>query len=802
MTSDEGVQDTHLRVLILEDFEDDAELLVRELRRGGYVVEYQRVASRDDFRHALAVEPFDVILADYRLPGFNALDALRAVREVGTDTPVVLVSGTVREEDTLAAFDLGAHDFVLKNQLTRLVPAIQRGVRATEERRIRQAAEEALRQSEARYRELVENANDVVLMADLQGNFTSINRAGEQISGYSREELCRMNMAQVLTPDSYQRALGMIVQKLRGAGATVYELEMIARDGHHVPLELSTRMIYHGDTPVAIQGIARDITERKQAQAALAESEARYRGVFENASDLVYTHDLRGNFTSVNGATERFTGYTQDEVLKLNIADIVAPDHVDMAHSMIRRKLAEASQTTYELDIIAKDGSRSTIELNSQLIYENGTPIGVQGIARDVTARRRAEHELRARERKQAAVAKLGQHALASTDVSLLFNDTVNWVVHTLDVHYCTVLERSEDGTELIGRAGSGWHEEIVGNGRVGSGPDSFAGFTLVAGEPIIVEDFSRETRFSVPTILTAHGVRSGMSVIIAGSRVPFGVLTVFTNTPYHFARDDVHFLQAVANVLAAAIERKRLEEERTRHGQELATRVMQAQEEERKRIARELHDDTAQSLSMLLTNLDLVEPSIPSTELELHNGFKRVASLARRALDAVRALSHDLRPTILDDAGLEAALEWVAAEYEREFRGAAFVDARLPDDIAFSPELEVALFRIAQEALTNSGKHAEATTVWIRLRVEDGAAVLYIEDDGRGFDPESVPRPTREGRLGLYGMRERAALFGGTLTVSTELGRGTTVRAILPLPLQPIERQPEAVFAGEPWFS
>jgi len=172
-----------------------------------------------------------------------------------------------------------------------------------------------------------------------------------------------------------------------------------------------------------------------------------------------------------NQAAEQVTGYSRDEVIGLNIADIVAPDHVELARSMIQRKLDEQVPTTYELDIVSKFGRRSTIEVNSQLIYQSGKPIGVQGIARDVTERRRAESELRARERKQAAVAQLGQHALVSTDLSLLFKDTVSWVVHTLDVAYCTILERSDDGSELVGRAGSGWNTDLVGSGRVGAGP-------------------------------------------------------------------------------------------------------------------------------------------------------------------------------------------------------------------------------------------------------------------------------------------------------------------------------------------
>jgi signal transduction histidine kinase len=161
---------------------------------------------------------------------------------------------------------------------------------------------------------------------------------------------------------------------------------------------------------------------------------------------------------------------------------------------------------------------------------------------------------------------------------------------------------------------------------------------------------------------------------------------------------------------------------------------------------------------------------------------LERVRTLARRVLDETRALSHDLRPTILDDVGLLAALEWLAAEYERTYGGAASFRAAPNLGEALSAEQEVALFRIAQEALTNSGKHAAARTVDVALSFPDSSVRLVVEDDGRGFDVDHVPGPTREGRLGLYGMRERATLLGGRLQIATIPGRGTRVVAELPL--------------------
>lgn len=770
-----------LRVLVVDDSDATAGLLVGELRRTAYEVIHERVDTSAAMMRALDEQPWDVVIAAHRLRHFPRLGALSLLRRRDRHAPFIVVTEPADEDDTMAVLQLGAQDYVVRTKLGRLVPVIERALREAEERRVRREVEAALRKSEERYRELVENANDIVLTTDLQGNFTSLNKAGELISGYSREEVVRMNMAQFLTPESLSRAFAMIQQKLSDDRPTVYELEMVARDGHLVPLELSTRLIYHGNTPVGVQGIARDITEQKAAAQALRESEERYRGIFENASDIVYTHDFRGRFIAVNTATERVTGYTRDEVLGLTITDIIAPDHIELAREMIRQKLAEGSPTTYELDIITKDGRRVTLEVNSQLIYHAGTPIGVQGIARDITERRRAEAELRARERKQAVVAELGQSALAEHDLQRVFDDIAECVVHTLELEYCTILESIAGQDLLVSRAGVGWKAGVVGRESVGTGPKSQAGYTLLSSEPVIVEDVSTETRFAIPAVLREHEVSSRVSVVIHGHERPFGVLSAFSRQTRRFSQDDVHFMRSVANVLAAATERKRLEEERAQHDKLLATRVLQAYEDERKRIARELHDETAQSLSVLLTHLDLLEPHIPP-DGPLRSGLERIGALARRTLDETRALSHDLRPTILDDAGLVAALEWIGEQYSFTYTGTVRIEAEAEPERGLTPEIELALFRIAQEGLTNAGRHARAREATVRLTFGESEARITVEDDGVGFDPRHTAGPSRGGRLGVYGMRERAALLGGTLDVITAPGKGTRVIATLPL--------------------
>lgn len=259
----------------------------------------------------------------------------------------------------------------------------------------RKRANDALQESEKRYRELFENANDIIYVHDLQGNYISINKAGERIFGYTREEALSMNMAQVAAPEDLSVLKRNLQKKIRGRSKqTSYEVDCIKKDGSRITLEVNSSIIEKDGVPIAVQGIGRDITDRKLAEEASRKNEERYRDLFENANDLIYTHDLSGNFTSLNRAGERITGYNRHEAIGMNIADVVAPEFLEAARSMTARKMEDDVPTTYELEIIAKDGHRVTLELSTRLILSDGVPVGVQGIGRDITERRQTEISL------------------------------------------------------------------------------------------------------------------------------------------------------------------------------------------------------------------------------------------------------------------------------------------------------------------------------------------------------------------------------------------------------------------------
>ncbi|MCE7937324.1 ATPase [bacterium] len=229
----------------------------------------------------------------------------------------------------------------------------------------------------------------------------------------------------------------------------------------------------------------------------------------------------------------------------------------------------------------------------------------------------------------------------------------------------------------------------------------------------------------------------------------------------------------AMADDLAAAeVERTERDQLRARY----VSGVIGAQEDERKRIARELHDSTSQSLTSILVGLKALATLDDPTAIRTH--AEDLRALAANTLDDVHALALQLRPSVLDDLGLAAALERFVADFQRRHPVAVDLVVRGLSGMRLPPELETALYRIVQEALTNVARHADAATTSILLEQRDGRVRAVIEDDGRGFD---ASRLGADQRLGLYGIRERAELLGGTLVIETEPGRGTSLFVDIP---------------------
>jgi two-component system, cell cycle sensor histidine kinase and response regulator CckA len=227
----------------------------------------------------------------------------------------------------------------------------------------------------------------------------------EAMLGYSVEEwLSTPNFwLTIVHPDDREEAARTAAESFAAGGSHKQEFRWVTKDGRPIWVEANLIVVTDSEgNPIGLRGVNTDITERKKAEEALRESEERYRDLVENAHDIIYSHDLKGNYLSVNKAAEHITGYTREEALTLNMSQTLAPECADRAKEMIARKLAGENVTAYELEILAKDKRRVAIEVNSKLMYENGLPVAVQGIARDVTERKQLEEQLRQSQKMEA----------------------------------------------------------------------------------------------------------------------------------------------------------------------------------------------------------------------------------------------------------------------------------------------------------------------------------------------------------------------------------------------------------------
>jgi PAS domain S-box-containing protein len=289
---------TPLRVLVLEDRESDAELMLHELRRAGFEVSWDRVDTRESYRAALERVP-DVILADYRLPGLNAMQALAYLKERGLDIPFIVVSGTLGDELAAECVKNGATDYVLKDRMARLGQAVGQALESRKLRAEKRRAEDVLRDSEERYRLVTENIADGVLLFDLDGRLVLANRSAERITGYSQEDLRGRSILTLLTRDDAKIAHARM-ESARDSQemSPLVEFELVQKDGRRVLVELHVASVMKNGLPVGRLAVARDISERRSLEDQLRQAQ-KMEGIGQLAGGIA--HDFNNLLTAIGG---------------------------------------------------------------------------------------------------------------------------------------------------------------------------------------------------------------------------------------------------------------------------------------------------------------------------------------------------------------------------------------------------------------------------------------------------------------------------------------------------------------------
>jgi len=348
-----------LRLLIIEDSEDDARLIVRDLQRGGYAPSYERVDTDAAVRAALTRGPWDVIISDFNMPTFSGTDALKLLREHDQDTPFIFVSGTIGEDVAVEAMRAGAQDYVTKDNLRRLVPAIERELR---DAAVRRAGTHAVRASEAQLRAILHSALDAHITMDKAGTITSWNPQAEAIFGWSAPEVLGKRLSDVIVPTAHREAHGRGVARFltTGEGPILnrrLELTALRRDGDEFPVELAVTPIRVGDA-WSFSAFLRDITERKQLQQQLIQSQ-KMEAVGRLAGGIA--HDFNNLLTAIFGYTDLLTEeLPEGSQARKDVAEIRKAG--ERAASLTRQLLAFSRQQVLQPIVLSVNALVADVE--------------------------------------------------------------------------------------------------------------------------------------------------------------------------------------------------------------------------------------------------------------------------------------------------------------------------------------------------------------------------------------------------------------------------------------------------------
>jgi len=418
---------------------------------------------------------------------------------------------------------------------------------------------------------------------------------------------------------------------------------------------------------------------------------------------------------------------------------------------------------------------------------DNGNVNAIVELKRDVTAERELESQLLRRHHQLLALSHISSAISGLQDLDTILRITLDSVLKLINSDIGGILFLDDETDRLYYRVERGLSPKYAEEMRIPIG-EGIAGSVAASGEPIVLEDISRDPRAAYPDLISKEGLRGFASIPLKTKDRVIGVMNIASHVAKRFAADDVSLLSSIGDYLGTAIEQARLYDRLTRASeryQTLLQHALTAQEQERKRIARELHDETSQAITSLTLSLQALIGMAEVKEIgdrEFLDTLKATHSYAVYAGNEIIKLMKELRPTLLDELGMPAAIHRYAKD-TLQTKGINVTAEFTGTDRRFPPEVEVTLFRVAQGLIGNILEHSQAKNASIKLECNAGECVLRIEDDGVGFDVSKLTRVDPSGRgAGVFTLKERVGLVGGHCRIDSRPGRGTRIVAKIPV--------------------
>ena len=704
----------------------------------------------------------------------------------------------------------------------------------------RQRAEETLANERNLLRTLIDNLPDFIYVKDTASRFLVANTALARLMGaVTPDELLGKTDADFY-PQELAAQFHADDQRIIRSGQPLINREEPLMDlatgkagwlsTSKVPLRDSQGKI------VGIVGIGHDVTERKRAEEEIQRRAGEMTALYEISLRLATAGELpdllqavvrqAASLLQTSGGCLYLYDQATDELELVVTQGIVTAENLGtrlqpgegLAGRVMQkqRPLKVEDYQTWEGRSLRYEGQPFTAVAAVPLLWQDQL-IGVLDVLDDQERRIFDEHDVRLltllaqqaaatianarllqaeqkRAGQLAVVNELGRSLAATLDLPTVGRTAYEYVRRLVDCPYfgISLFDPQQQTITAAFMLDEGQDLDLAQFPPLSYKPQARTGRSkaIASGQPVIVHDLRRACQQSdheVYHIGQGPDALSALYVPMIVEGQVIGLLEVQSYQEDAYRQEDVELLTSVANHIGLAIQNARLLETLTKHREELqtlSTELMNAQEEERKRISQELHDEMGQALTAMHINLTVMGKELPPEAVALvRERLEETVSLVDQTLAQVRELALDLRPSMLDDIGLLPTLRWYVSRYAKRMSleielQALGLEDRLP------AEMETLLYRAVQEALTNVARHAQASRVNIRLERKSSTVSTFIQDDGRGFDAEELAqRPPSARGVGLLGMRERVAGLGGSLSIHSHPGQGTRLSIIVPLP-------------------
>ncbi|HEX3725909.1 MAG TPA: PAS domain S-box protein [Pirellulales bacterium] len=631
---------------------------------------------------------------------------------------------------------------------------------------------------------LFSHALDAILLMDHELQFVDANPAACDLLGCRRSEVLQRSVFGVTRSEDHER-VAAFSRRLAADGLVREELTVLRKDGDTREVEFSTvAKVFSGLHMATL----RDITERKRGFTRLEESERRFRQLADNIGAVFWMSDLSNSTCLyISPAYERIWGQSCDSLYAnpRSWRDSIHPeDCVPMDH--LQALSDGGAERDFIYRVVRPDGSMRWVRDRAFAVRDDAGNIAcLAGIAEDITTFKQVEENLIQRTQCLEALADIDHAILTAHSTEAIQQIVLSGIRRLIPCQLAFMglfdTERAEASVYPTGLFGEGGHSP---NGSLPLWPlgdlqDAPPGHVQVIDDLASLVDPSNSSE-----TLLRNGICSLLVVPMREHGESVGALYLGASQSAAFTTEHVEMAGEIAGRFAVALREVRLFEQVQTSQQRLqhvARQLVNAHEAERRRLARELHDQTGQALTAMKVNLQLLKkPLSGCSSLEV---VDETIAIIEQTLRQVRELSFDLRPSMLDDLGLTSAVRnYVDRQSQRAGMAAQIAVDPFPQG-SLSPEMEIACFRVLQEAVTNVIRHAQARRLRVALKRRKNELALSVADDGVGFVVASARgRAVTGASLGLLGLEERVIALGGTLDIRSNLGHGTTIDVVFPL--------------------